>query len=355
MSSSANRQIKPSWWLAPWWQHYALAVPALALAAGVAVALDRILPSILALLLGLAVVLITTLILFALAARLLLAHSATGPWLSYDELDLPERVGLRLTVLWLLAMVLVLAWWGQGNLVLLVIGSILVTLLMPAATLTLVLSGRLSEALYPPAWRDTFNELGRGACLQASAGLAVLMALYFVLAELLAGVPASIRAAMLMAWWAYGILAWFALLGQLRASAVEIRPDKPPAPAACEDLDASFDRLMHGGGDNLDYRQLFAALSQQQDLPRLEQLARLWFPTLLDGFNRPEEAIERCDRLLTQVPNFSLETPSAMLHLIKASERHGYPELTQRLCHNFLNTFPVAPKRQTVEAILSRL
>ncbi len=293
--------------------------------------------------------------LFRRGSRLLLASMALTHRHEVSELDVPQGVGARHVVLWVLVMLLLLAWQAGEQMLLLTVGGTVLALMLPAATLVLSRVGSLVEALYPPAWIEVVQKTGWRAYLAASAWLILLAAVYLVVERLFAAAPAWLGNAALMAWWAYAVMAWFALLGQ--SVAVLRSSPRPPTPKSSQavDISALFQRLEQQGGSIEDHRRLFNALLQNKDHERLTKLARRWLPALMEGFERPEEAVERCDQLLAELPDFSLETPSGMLALIKASEKHGYPDLTRRLCQNFLASYPVAPKRQTVEAILARI
>ena len=313
------------------------------------------LPGPVGLLLVLGLLLFLWAVLYHQASRLLLGQALSRASKEVDDLAVPERIGARHVVLWVLIMVLLMAWQAGENPLLLVGGGLFLCLMLPAATLVLTRVGSLADALYPPAWMTVVEAVGRGRYLALSAWLVGLAMGYVLLNLLFQATPAWLRNGVLMAWWAYAVLAWFALLGEAVAPRGSTPTRPPPKTPDAVDIDALFDRLQRHGGSNVEHRRLFDALFQNGDHQRLVKLAQRWLPALIEGFSRPEEAVERCDQLLAEVPGFSLETPSAMLALIKASEKHGYPDLTVRLCRNFLASFPVAPKRQTVTAILARI
>ena len=315
---------------------------------------QEMLPTLVGTLLALGLLVALWACLFRRGSRLLLASMAPSHRDQVSELDVPPGVGARHVVLWVLVMLLLLAWQAGEQTALLIVGGTVLALMLPAATLVLSRVGSLADALYPPAWLTVVRQTGLTAYLAASAWLIMLAAVYLLLERLFAAAPAWLGNAVLMAWWAYAVMAWFALLGQ--SAAVSPSSPRPLAPKSAQavDIAALFQRLEQQGGSNEEHRRLFNALLQNKDRERLKMLAQRWLPALIEGFERPDEAVERCDQLLAELPDFSLETPSAMLALIKASEKHGYPELTARLCRNFLASFPVAPKRETVEAILSR-
>ncbi|MCC5865593.1 MAG: hypothetical protein JJU31_10775 [Wenzhouxiangella sp.] len=347
--------LKPAWWVAPWRQLPKALVPGLALAASGLTVLAHALPGPLGLLAATALLLYLWAVLYHHASWLLLAQSASHAGVGVDELAVPPLVGARHVALWVLVMLLLLTWQAGDKPLLLLAGGLFLCLLLPAATLVLTQVGSLADALYPPAWTTAMKAVGRRHYLVLSGCLLGLALGYLFLDLLFQHASAWLRNGVVMAWWAYAVLAWFALLGVTAAPPRPALPRAAPSTADAVAIDARFGRLQRHGGSNLEHRLLFAALLQNKDHDRLKKLAGRWLPALMEGFHRPEEAVERCDQLLSAVPDFSLETPSAMLALIKASEKHGYPDLTARLCHNFLHAFPVAPKRQTVEAILSRL
>jgi len=355
LSTVEKRALQVSWWAAPWRPPDRALIPGLALAAVVVTVVQGLLPGIIGIVLALCLLIAIWAFLFRKASGLLLIRLGSIEGTEFSELDVPQGVGARHVILWVLVMLLLLAWQAGGNTGLMIVGGALLALMLPAATLVLSRVGSLAEALYPPAWKAVIDKMGRGRYLAACAWLLALAGVYLLLDRLFSSGPDWLRNAVLMAWWAYAMLAWFALLGQTVATPRSGPRKPPPRSPQAVDVEALFERLLQHGGSNEEHRRLFNALLQQQDQERLEKFARRWLPALLEGFDRPHEAVERCDQLLAEVPIFSLETPSGMLALIKASEKHGYPDLTARLCRNFLTHFPVAPKRETVKAILSRI
>lgn len=224
---------------------------------------------------------------------------------------------------------------------------------MPLAVLSLARGDGLLDAMYPPEWRTLSALLGQPTRRCMAASLLLLGAVYLLAVALLSPLPVAVRGPVFMSIWVYLLLAWFALLGQLWR--LRFPPAKeqaaPAVPASPCTLDEQWQTLQRDGGTLADFRRMADALELADDRAREQAHARHFITALLDGFERPQEAVERVDRLLLRFPDFCLEKPSEQWALICAARRHGHPPLLIQLADNFLEHFPAAPLRARVEAL----
>ncbi|MGY6629454.1 MAG: hypothetical protein ACXIUL_00465 [Wenzhouxiangella sp.] len=224
---------------------------------------------------------------------------------------------------------------------------------MPLAALSLARGEGLLDALYPPLWKALSDDLGRPIRRWMAIALLIASVVYLAAAGLLSALPVTLRSMVLMALWVYLLLAWYALLGQLWRLRFAPDPaatvdDSPASPCS---LDQQWQALQRDGGTLADFRRLADALELADDRAREQVHARRFITALLEGFERPQEAVERVDRLLLRFPEFCLEKPSEQWALIQAARHHGHPDLVDRLCANFLAGFPAAPLRAQVAEV----
>ncbi|HSH27715.1 MAG TPA: hypothetical protein VK972_08145 [Wenzhouxiangella sp.] len=107
-----------------------------------------------------------------------------------------------------------------------------------------------------------------------------------------------------------------------------------------EALDRLFELVMWQGGTQSQHRRLADALAMAGDRQRLSEHGRAHVNALLEGFERPDKAVETAAALLARDPLFCLGDTESMYRLVRASLRHGYPALTIRLAGNYLDSFP---------------
>ena len=221
---------------------------------------------------------------------------------------------------------------------------------MPLAVLSLARGDGLLDAMYPPEWRALSELLGQPTQRCLAASLLILSAVYLSAVALLSPLPVAVSGPVFMSLWVYLLLAWFALLGQLwrdrfPPQCASTAPAGPAKPCSVEEL---WQQLERDGGSLRDHQRLADAL-ELAGQPGLERAhAQRFLVALMDGFERPREAVERADRLLPRLPDFCLEKPSEQWALIQTARRHGHPELVDRLCGNFIEHFPAAPLRARV-------
>lgn len=229
-------------------------------------------------------------------------------------------------------------------------------LLAPLPIILMARGSSLVDALDPLAWRELALWLGRDRLSVMVITLLVFVGLYWLVTSLIAGWPPALRNALVMALWVYLLLAWYALLGQIcqQRSKPADTEDSPALSSPCS-IDEQWRELERNGGYLPDHRRLADALELANDPVRLRRHGQQFLVALMEGFDRPAEAVERADRLLRLDPDFALERPSEQWALIQAAHRHGYPELVKRLCHNFLKAFPAAPRRVHVQRLLRTL
>ncbi len=291
--------------------------------------------------------------LLSMASRLLLGQLEDRQGRAVDLLDAPAGVGLGHVLLWLIASLLLLAAAVVSGWML-ALSALVLLLVMPAATLLLSRDGRLSEALHPPAWAALAAQLGRADYARLSLMLALAAASYLLLAALIQPLPVGLRNALSLLCWGYATLAWFALAGQTLACHQPAAPAAPTAPIP-NDLDAEWAELMRHGASLERQRRLATGLALAGDRDRRLEHGRVFVAALLEGFDRPAEALEQTAALLALDPDFSLARPSSMLALIEAAEREAPPALALRLCRNFLQAFPAAPRAVDVRRIAARV
>ncbi len=344
LSSSDNGSMAAWRWVlrAPW----RYLPPALAVAVVVVELLAALLPGFLGGLLILSSMFALWALLFTLASRLLLLRAAGGRGTRQAAaVDLPPGVAVRHTILWILASLLLALVHSAGGLAGLLLAGAVLALLLPGATMVITSGKDLSDALYPAEWLACLRRLGPRDYLALSAWLFAYALVYLVLAGLLDSAPASLRNALQMAWWSGAMLAWFAHAGlSLHAHRAEDEEGGPgdqevaiPSPA---DPVALFEYVMRRGGDAALHRKLARSLESAGEDRRALTHGQVHIQALLLTFERPTEALEQADRLLALDPDFSLDDPVVMRHLIQTAGRLGTPDLVARLCRNYLARFP---------------
>lgn len=320
-----------------------------------ALALAGVLPSLLGRLTMLAVFIgVWVLTLRRAAGGLLAAASGARTRREEIEQDVPPGLAGRLVWLWLLGLIPVSAALSDAAGGWLSTGFALAALaVLPLATIVLARSVSFIDALDPLLWRETEAELGRDRSLRLTAALVVFGAGYAGLVALPwpSGLD-GLRVLLQTAFWVWATLAWFRLAGlaiRERLPAGAVAGDAPSG----DDLttDALFDRLLRHGGTAAEHRRLSDALLMAGDSRRLAEHGRAHVLALLEGFERPGEAVELAATLLDRVPRFSLADTESMYALIRASEQHGYAELTIRLCGNYLDAFPRSFKNNEVRLV----
>lgn len=328
-----------AWVLRPPWRYAPIGLPLAVIAVYLSAGL---LPRPVAGMLTLVAMLGLWALLFALASRLLLLRAA-GVRLAREAaaVDLPPGVAIRHVLLWLLASVLLALVHGGAGLGGGLMASVLLALILPAATMALTTGQSFTDALYPPDWFRYARELGLADYLSLSAWLAVYALVYLLLAGLLGDSPTWLRNALQMAWWSAALLAWFAQAGlTLHAHRVQAprTAQKAPAPPASEPR-ALFEHVMRYGGDAEQHRKLSRALEAAGLDDRALAHGQVHVPALLLTFERPVEALEQADRLLAIDPGFSLDDPTLMRRLIDAGRELAPPGLVVRLCRSYLARF----------------
>lgn len=118
-----------------------------------------------------------------------------------------------------------------------------------------------------------------------------------------------------------------------------------------EALDKLFELVMWQGGTQSQHRRLADALAMAGDRQRLSEHGRAHVNALMEGFERPDAAVETAAALLARDPLFRLDDTGSMYRLVRASLRHGYPSLTIRLAGNYIEGFPRSLKCDEVRLI----
>lgn len=284
---------------------------------------------------------------FRLATGLLIEQAGME-----SDLDLLVWPGTRQAFVAFFLLALLLVIWQLMPWLLAIPFVVLWAAVAPLTVLLLARGEGLIDALYPPAWRELATELGKDALRLMAGSLLVACLAYALAGWLVSPLPNLIGSALLMLLWVYLLLAWFALLGQLwQGRFAPAQAATVPPVEACT-LEQQWQTMVRDGGSLHDYRRLANALELAGDPIREQAHAQRFITALLDGFERPAEAVERADRLLLRAPDFSLEKPSEQWALIQAARRHGHQALVEQLCRNFLQRFPAAPKRERVLQVL---
>jgi len=281
-------------------------------------------------------------LLFALASRLLLLRAA-GARRAREaaEIDLPPGVATRHVLLWLLAsLILALVHGGAGPFAGLAAAALL-ALVLPAATLALTGGQSFSDALYPPGWFRRARELGLAHYLSLSFWLIAYALFYLLIAGLLGEASPWLRNALQMAWWSAALLAWFGHAGLLLYAhrTRERPPVRTEAAPPASDPRALFEHVMRYGGDAELHRKLARTLEAAGLDARALAHGQVHIAALLLTFERPVEALEQADRLLSIDAGFSLDDPAVMRRLIDTARQLAPPGLVVRLCRNYLNRF----------------
>ncbi len=227
--------------------------------------------------------------------------------------------------------------------------SIAIATVLPAATIILTLSRSLSEALIPTQWARLAARMGWREYARLF-GLLVLASFVYIGIETglrWIDTGSGIRNVVQLGYWAWAVFAWFHLAGrtvhrrraELNLVEPDTQPDRPPE-RFTRDADTLWRQIRERGGTLEMHAELARQLERSAHRDTRLAHAQIHLPALLLSFERPDEALDRAERMLSIDPDFCLERPPHMRALIDAAIRREAPRLAARLCRNYLARFP---------------
>src|SRR6056297_323857 len=287
---------------------------------------------------------------YRVASEILLASAEgdTGAP-SFRTVESVDGLAIRHIGLWLIAtfvLVLLSIYFGVAGVL---IGSVAIAAVLPAATIILTLSKSLFGALVPTQWLRLASRIGRSDYLRLYAALLGAALVYLVVAGLLGwlGAGRGLRNVVQLGYWTFAVFGWFHLAGRAvfvhRAELNLIEPDTEPEKKPerfTRDAEILWRQIRERGGT----REMHAELARQLERAgerewRLEH-GRMHLEVLLLSFELPDEALDRAERMLAVDADFCLERPQFMRALIRAARDQDAGRLAGKLCGNYLKRFP---------------
>lgn len=276
-----------------------------------------------------------------------------------------DGLAIRHVGLWLVATLTLAAIAIYTGSVGMLLGSIAIAAILPAATIVLTLSRSLVEALVPTQWFRLASRIGWPDYQRLFGVLLAASTFYLVLAWLMVrlGAGSSVRDIVLLTYWAAAVLGWFHLAGRAvylhRDELNLIEPDTEPdnateAETFTREPEALWQQIQGQGGTQAMHAELARQLDRlngHEHRERRLEHGRMHIEALLLSFEDDDEALERADRLLTVDPGFALSGTDAMYALVQASARDGHAALTAKLCCSYLDNFPNSVKCNSVRLI----
>jgi len=290
---------------------------------------------------------------YRVASEILLAsaESDTGAlrFPNFRSVESADGLAIRHIGLWLVATFALAALSIYFGIAGVLLGSIAVAAVLPAATVILTLSKRLFEALMPTQWLRLAARIGQRDYLKLYAALLGAALIYLAVVGLLGwlGAGRGLRNVVQLAYWTFAVFGWFHLAGRAvflhRAELGLIEPDTEAERAPerfTRDAETLWRQIRERGGT----REMHAELARQLERAgerewRLEH-GRMHLEALLLAFDLPDEALDRAYRLLAADPDFCLERPQTMRALIRAARDRDAGRLAGTLCGNYLKRFP---------------
>ncbi|MEX2497953.1 MAG: hypothetical protein WD397_03645 [Wenzhouxiangellaceae bacterium] len=310
-------------------------------------------PSIGGLILGIFVFALRVLIwitVYRVASEILLA-SAEGDTGApgFRTVESTDGLAIRHIGLWLIATFTLVAlsiYFGYPGVL---IGSVAIAAVLPAATIILTLSKSLFEALVPTQWLRLAARIGRGDYLRLYATLLGAALVYLAIAGLLEwlGAGQGLRNVVQLGYWTFAVFGWFHLAGRAvflhRVELNLIEPDTESAQQPerfTRDAETLWRQIREHGGTREMHAELARQLEQSGDRQTRLEHGRMHLEALLLSFELPDEALDRAERMLAIDADFCLERPQTMRALIQAAHHQGVGRLAGRLCSNYLKRFP---------------
>jgi len=342
--------------------------PWLLAAAGAGVLVEMLaslpLPSLAGLVFGIFVFALKVLIwitVYRVASEILLASAEgdTGAP-SFRTVESADGLAIRHIGLWLVAtfaLVLLSIYFGVAGVL---IGSVAIAAVLPAATIILTLGKSLFGALLPTQWLRLAARIGRGDYLKLYAALLGAALVYLAVIGLLGwlGAGQGLRNVIQLAYWTFAVFGWFHLAGRAvfrhRAELNLIEPDteadqKPER--FSRDAETLWRQIQARGGTREMHAELARQLERGGDREMRLQHGRMHLEALLLSFELPDEALDRAERMLAVDPDFCLEHPETMRALIRAASDRDVGRLAGRLCANYLKRFPKSAKCNEVRLL----
>lgn len=295
---------------------------------------------------------------YRVASEILLASAEGDTGVpSFRTEESADGLAIRHVGLWLIATLALAAlsiYFGPGGVL---IGSIAIAAVLPAATIILTLSKSLFEALVPTQWLRLAARIGRGDYLRLYSALLGAALVYLALAGLLGwlGAGRGLRNVIQLAYWTFAVFGWFHLAGRVvflhRAELNLVEPDteveKQPE-RFTRDAETLWRQIREQGGTREMHAELARLLEQSGDHRTRLEHGRLHIEVLLLSFERPDEALDRAAGVLAIDPDFCLERPKSMRVLIQAAREQGVDRLAGQLCDNYLKRFPNSAKANEI-------
>lgn len=287
---------------------------------------------------------------YRVASEILLASAEgdTGAP-SFRTVESADGLAIRHIGLWLvatIALVVLSIYFGVPGVLL---GSIAIAAVLPAATVILTLSKSLFEALVPTQWLRLAARIGHRDYLKLYAALLGAALVYLAVAGLLGwlDVGRGLRNVIQLAYWTFAVFGWFHLAGRAvflhRAELNLVEPDTE-AEAKPErftrDAETLWRQIREQGGTREMHAELARQLERADDRDTRLAHGRMHIEALLLSFEQPGEALDRAQRMLTADPDFCLERPETMRMLIATARDQDVGRLAGILCRNYLKRFP---------------
>lgn len=291
---------------------------------------------------------------YRVASEILLASAEgdTGAP-SFRTMESADGLAIRHIGLWLFATVALAAlsiYFGVAGVL---IGSVAIAAVLPAATIILTLSKSLFEALVPTQWLRLAARIGRRDYLKLYAALLGAALVYLAVAGLLGwlGAGRGLRNVIQLAYWTFAVFGWFHLAGRAvflhRAELNLVEPDtegeeKPER--FSRDAETLWRQIRKQGGTRAMHAELARQLERAGDRDTRLAHGRMHIEALLLSFEQPDEALDRAHRLFSADPDFCLEHPETMRALIQTARDRDVGRLAETLCRNYLKRFPNSAK-----------
>lgn len=332
----------------------------LAFLAGAFLGLIRQLPLPLTGLLAFVLGILAWMMLYRIASEALLLQARDGAETGGSLTLASDGLAARHIALWLLATLLLTAFTAYFGTAGLVIGCLVLSGWLPAPTVLVTLSNRLTEALWPPRWARLIRRLGLGDYLRLSGTLLAAGGVYLGTDWLLGRFSAgpALRDTVGFGVWAGAVLSWFHLAGRaVQLHREELGLEVVAAPPArrperfTRDPERLWSEITRSGGSPEMHAELIRSLEKRGDHRRLLEHARLHIPALLLAFEDPGEALRRAHRMLSLDRDFVLPETEAMFALVRAAAAGGPARLVLRLSGNYQRAFPKSVKNDEVRLL----
>jgi len=268
---------------------------------------------------------------------------------NFRTVESADGLAIRHIGLWLVATIALAAlsiYFGVAGVL---IGSVAIAAVLPAATIILTLTRSLFEALVPTQWLRLAARIGRGDYLKLYAALLGAALVYLALAGLLGwlGADRGLRNVVQLGYWTYAVFGWFHLAGRAvflhRAELNLIEPDteaEEQPERFSRDAETLWRKIRERGGTREMHAELARQLERAGQRERRLEHGRMHLEALLLSFELPDEALDRAERMFAVDPDFCLERPETMRMLITAARDRDVGRLAGRLCGNYLKRFP---------------